>query len=40
MTDTVVIKRYGNRRLYNTAASRYVNLEDIAALVREGKGSG
>jgi polyhydroxyalkanoate synthesis repressor PhaR len=37
MTDTVVIKRYGNRRLYNTAASRYVNLEDIAALVREGK---
>jgi polyhydroxyalkanoate synthesis repressor PhaR len=37
MTDTVVIKRYGNRRLYNTAASRYVNLDDIAALVREGK---
>ncbi len=34
---TVVIKRYGNRRLYNTAASRYVNLDDIAALVREGK---
>lgn len=36
-TATVVIKRYGNRRLYNTAASRYVNLDDIAALVREGK---
>ena len=34
---TVVIKRYGNRRLYNTDASRYVNLDDIAALVREGK---
>ncbi len=34
---TVVIKRYGNRRLYNTAASRYVNLDDIAALVRAGK---
>lgn len=36
-TATVVIKRYSNRRLYNTAASRYVNLDDIAALVREGK---
>ena len=36
-TATVVIKRYGNRRLYNSAASRYVNLDDIAALVREGK---
>ena len=35
--STIVIKRYGNRRLYNTAASRYVNLEDIAAMVREGK---
>ncbi len=35
--STVVIKRYSNRRLYNTAASRYVNLDDIAALVREGK---
>ena len=34
---TVVIKRYANRRLYDTAASRYVNLDDIAALVREGK---
>jgi polyhydroxyalkanoate synthesis repressor PhaR len=33
---TVVIKRYSNRRLYNTTASRYVNLDDIAALVRQG----
>jgi polyhydroxyalkanoate synthesis repressor PhaR len=32
----VVIKKYGNRRLYDTAASRYVNLEDIAGLVRAG----
>lgn len=31
-----VIKKYGNRRLYDTAASRYVNLEDIAAMIREG----
>src|SRR6201987_2494470 len=35
--ETLVIKKYGNRRLYDTAGSRYVNLDDIAALVREGK---
>ncbi len=35
--ETVVIKKYGNRRLYDTAGSRYVNLDEIAALVREGK---
>ena len=34
---TVVIKKYGNRRLYDTAASRYVNLDDIAGFVRQGK---
>jgi polyhydroxyalkanoate synthesis repressor PhaR len=34
--DTVIIKKYGNRRLYDTAGSRYVNLEEIAALVRQG----
>lgn len=33
----VIIKKYGNRRLYDSASSRYVNLEDIAALIREGK---
>jgi polyhydroxyalkanoate synthesis repressor PhaR len=33
----VVIKKYGNRRLYDTAGSRYVNLDDIAALIREGR---
>ena len=36
-TSPVVIKKYGNRRLYDTSGSRYVNLEDIAALVRNGK---
>ena len=35
--DVVVIKKYGNRRLYDTFASRYVNLDEIAAMVREGK---
>jgi polyhydroxyalkanoate synthesis repressor PhaR len=33
----VVIKKYGNRRLYDTTGSRYVNLDDIATLIREGK---
>jgi len=33
----VVIKKYGNRRLYDTSNSRYVNLDDIARYVREGK---
>jgi polyhydroxyalkanoate synthesis repressor PhaR len=32
----VVIRKYANRRLYNTVARKYVNLDDIAALVREG----
>jgi len=36
-SSTVVIKKYGNRRLYDTAGSRYVNLDDIAAFIREGK---
>jgi len=36
-SSTVVIKKYGNRRLYDTVTSRYVNLDDIAALIREGK---
>ena len=36
-SPTVIIKKYGNRRLYDTAGSRYVNLDDLAALVRSGK---
>lgn len=35
--SSIVIKKYGNRRLYDTAASRYLNLEEIAALIRQGK---
>ncbi len=34
--ERVVIRKYANRRLYDTSASRYVNLEDIAALIRQG----
>lgn len=33
----VTIKKYGNRRMYDTSGSRYVNLDDIAALIRAGK---
>jgi polyhydroxyalkanoate synthesis repressor PhaR len=36
-SSTILIKKYGNRRLYDTAGSRYVNLDDLAALVRQGK---
>jgi polyhydroxyalkanoate synthesis repressor PhaR len=31
-----VIKKYENRRLYDTSRSRYVNLEDVARMVRDG----
>ncbi len=33
---SVIIKKYSDRRLYDAGASRYVKLEDIAAMVREG----
>ena len=33
----IVIKKYGNRRLYDTASSRYVNLDDLAAHIRAGR---
>jgi len=33
---TVIVKKYGNRRLYDTSGSRYVNLDEIAALIRKG----
>jgi polyhydroxyalkanoate synthesis repressor PhaR len=31
----IVIKKYANRRLYNTATSSYVTLEDLYKLVKE-----
>ena len=44
MTDTttkaaepVTIKKYANRRLYNTGTSTYVTLEDLAAMVKRGE---
>jgi len=35
--EVIVIKKYGNRRLYDTAGSRYVNLDDLAGHIRAGK---
>jgi polyhydroxyalkanoate synthesis repressor PhaR len=32
----VTIKKYANRRLYNTATSSYVTLDDLAKMVKEG----
>lgn len=35
--EPILIKKYGNRRLYDSSNSQYVNLDDIARFVREGK---
>jgi polyhydroxyalkanoate synthesis repressor PhaR len=32
----VIVKKYANRRLYNTATSSYVTLEDLAKMIKEG----
>ena len=33
---TILIKKYGNRRLYDTRQSRYITLEDLAGIVKAG----
>jgi polyhydroxyalkanoate synthesis repressor PhaR len=33
----VTIKKYPNRRLYDTSAGKYVNLEDLATMIRDGR---
>jgi polyhydroxyalkanoate synthesis repressor PhaR len=33
----VIIKKYANRRLYNTESSSYITLEHLAKLTREGR---
>lgn len=35
--EPVVIKKYANRRLYNTDTSTYVTLEDLAEMVKSGR---
>lgn len=36
MPEQVIIKKYSNRRLYDTSHKRYVTLEEIANLIKEG----
>jgi polyhydroxyalkanoate synthesis repressor PhaR len=33
----VVVKKYANRRLYNTESSSYVTLDDLAGMIRKGR---
>jgi polyhydroxyalkanoate synthesis repressor PhaR len=35
--EPVIIKKYANRRLYNTGTSTYVTLEDLAGMVKSGE---
>jgi polyhydroxyalkanoate synthesis repressor PhaR len=36
-SPVVVVKKYANRRLYNTETSSYVTLEDLATMIRAGR---
>src|SRR6059036_2285823 len=36
MSETRIIKRYANRKLYDTEHSRYVTLEQISEMIRHG----
>ena len=33
----IIVKRYPNRKLYNTSAKKYITLEGVAQLIREGE---
>src|SRR5437868_9465259 len=35
--EPIAIKKYANRRLYNTGTSTYVTLEDLATMVKRGE---
>lgn len=35
--DAVIIKKYANRRLYDTEKSCYITLDDLGVMVREGR---
>jgi polyhydroxyalkanoate synthesis repressor PhaR len=37
MTDMIVLKKYANRRLYDTQRSAYVTLSEVADIIRQGK---
>lgn len=35
-SEPILIKKYGNRRLYDTRASRYITLEELEVIIRGG----
>ena len=37
MSDPLILKKYSNRRLYDTRNSCYVTLEDVAGMIRSGQ---
>ncbi len=36
--ESILIKKYSNRKLYDLNRSRYITLEEIAELIRQGRG--
>jgi len=36
-SDVIVIKKYSNRRLYDSVKKKYITLEDISDLIKSGK---
>lgn len=36
-TEPVIVKKYANRRLYNTETSSYITLEHLSVMTREGR---
>ena len=36
-SSVVIVKKYANRRLYNTESSSYITLDDLAKMTREGR---
>lgn len=36
MSETVVLKKYANRRIYDTDKSEYVTLKDVSGMIRNG----
>lgn len=37
MSEPIIIKKYANRRLYNTETSTYITLHDLADIIRRGR---
>jgi polyhydroxyalkanoate synthesis repressor PhaR len=37
MSDRIVLKKYANRRLYDTQKSGYITLSEVAGYIRQGK---